>query len=198
MEKIDIKTYYGPMPMKDLLELYEDCDEFSLSTYYSEMDLSSFAYGISEIDKADILNDLRQEQNINNERIISSSENKHISIEELEKNSKGFYDQCSKYLNELLNGKPTKPLEFIFEENWFNDLKVFLKNSKLSISRSSGLGLPLSIIYRFELNDSTKEWLCKYKYNYDLDKLDDLSLFKNGVLQYISITHEMCHMNLSK
>ena len=46
------------------------------------------------------------------------------------------------------------------------------------------------INYYFKLNDETKNHLLKYDSDYDLDELQDLTLYQNNKIKFYSCTHE--------
>ena len=48
----------------------------------------------------------------------------------------------------------------------------------------------LMINYYFKLNDETKNYLLKYEEDFDLDELQDLTLYQNNKIKFYSCTHE--------
>ncbi len=48
----------------------------------------------------------------------------------------------------------------------------------------------LMINYYFKLNDESKKYLLKFESDFDLDKLEDLTLYKKDKVEFYSCTHE--------
>ena len=44
--------------------------------------------------------------------------------------------------------------------------------------------------YYFKLNDKSKEYLLRYKSDFDLDNLEDLTIYKKNKIEFYSCTHE--------
>ena len=81
------------------------------------------------------------------------------------------------------NGK--NPIEQVPQE-----LKEYLMRYKISffnrVTESNGL----MINYYFYLNDKTKEYLLKFKSDFDLEGLEDLTIYKGDNVEFYSCTHE--------
>ncbi|MGM9972348.1 MAG: hypothetical protein ACI35W_08060, partial [Anaeroplasmataceae bacterium] len=87
----------------------------------------------------------------------------------------------------LKNKKNNKILKFL-------DKYPKLKNNFISYKITFNTyvtGGPLQIIYYFDLNDDTKEYLLQFKDDYSFNnRLEDLALYNDDKLLYASCTHE--------
>ena len=90
----------------------------------------------------------------------------------------------NKHINKSKNNKILKIL----------DKYPKLKNNYISYKITFNTyvtGGPLQIIYYFELNDETKEYLLEFKDDYSFNNgLEDLALYKDDKILYASCTHE--------
>lgn len=81
------------------------------------------------------------------------------------------------------NGK--NPIEQIPEE-----LKKHFLYYEISFFNSVTTSGGLMINYYFELNNETKEYLLKFKNDFCLNELEDLTLYKDDEIKFYSCTHE--------
>lgn len=71
-----------------------------------------------------------------------------------------------------------------------NVLKNNLLYYEMSFSNAVTTSSILKINYYFKLNDETKKYLCKFKNDFALKELQDLTLYKNDEIKFYSCTHE--------
>ena len=71
-----------------------------------------------------------------------------------------------------------------------NELKDNLIKYEIQFFNSVTVCNRLMINYYFKLNNESKKYLLRYKSDFDLDDLEDLSMFKNNKLLFYSCTHE--------
>ena len=100
----------------------------------------------------------------------------------------GIELDCEKIVDKHLNNSNyNKILEFL-------DNYPKLKNNYISHKITFNTyvtGGPLQIIYYFNLNEETKEYLLQFKDDYSFNNgLEDLALYKDDNLLYASCTHE--------
>ena len=69
-------------------------------------------------------------------------------------------------------------------------LKDYLLHYEISFYNQVTISGQLMINYYFSLNDETKEYLLKFKTDFDLNDLQDLALYNNGEVKFYSCTHE--------
>ena len=102
-----------------------------------------------------------------------------------------FYDKVGENLdieNDKIkycfnNGK--NPIEQVPEE-----LKKYLIRYEISFYNDVTSSSGLMINYYFYLNDKTKEYLLKFKSDFDLEGLEDLAIYKGDDVEFYSCTHE--------
>ncbi|MBQ2872425.1 MAG: hypothetical protein IJE89_00280 [Bacilli bacterium] len=111
------------------------------------------------------------------------------------KESKGFFwhlyhdismnIDCSKKKNKycIKNGKNI--LEQIPKE-----LKEHALYYEISFSNAVTLSNELMINYYFKLNEETKKYLLKFRNDFCLEELEDLTLYKDNKIKFSSCTHE--------
>ena len=108
-------------------------------------------------------------------------------IQNLPKNYKFFYQ------------KPTK--KFDIYNFCFNDGKKPIKQVprklrdycikyEISFFNEVTESSRLMINYYFPLNENTKKYLLKFKTDFDLKELQDLTIYKNNKVKFYSCTHE--------
>ena len=70
------------------------------------------------------------------------------------------------------------------------ELKEYLIRYEISFFNNVTESGGLMINYYFYLNDKTKEYLLKFKSDFDLDGLEDLAIYKGNDVEFYSCTHE--------
>ena len=69
-------------------------------------------------------------------------------------------------------------------------LKDYCLKYEVSFFNSVTVSSILMINYYFPLNEYTKKYLLKFKTDFDLKELQDLTIYKNNKVQFYSCTHE--------
>lgn len=70
------------------------------------------------------------------------------------------------------------------------ELKNYLVCYEISYSNAVTVSSRIMINYYFKLNDTTKKYLLKFKNDFYLDELEDLTLYKDNEIKFYSCTHE--------
>lgn len=70
------------------------------------------------------------------------------------------------------------------------ELKEYLLYYKVSFHNEVSTRSILMINYYFVLNDATKKYLLKFKDDFNMDELEDLTLYKDDQVLFYSCTHE--------
>ena len=70
------------------------------------------------------------------------------------------------------------------------ELRDYCLKCQVSFFNSVTESSRLMINYYFPLNDNTKKYLLKFKTDFDLEELQDLTIYKNNKIQFYSCTHE--------
>ena len=70
------------------------------------------------------------------------------------------------------------------------ELKEYLIRYEISFYNDVTASSGLMINYYFYLNDKTKEYLLKFKSDFDLEGLEDLAIYKGDDVEFYSCTHE--------
>ena len=70
------------------------------------------------------------------------------------------------------------------------ELKEYLIRYETSFYNEVTASSGLMINYYFYLNDKTKEYLLKFKSDFDLERLEDLAIYKGDDVEFYSCTHE--------
>jgi len=76
-----------------------------------------------------------------------------------------------------------------------DELKKNLISYEMAYYSYSTYG-PLQMIFYFNLNDETKEWLKQFENDFKLETLEDLAFYKNDERIFMSVTHEDSHRDL--
>ena len=71
-----------------------------------------------------------------------------------------------------------------------NELKKYLLRYEVSFYNEVTESSNLIINYYFALNNKTKEYLLKFKTEFDLTDLEDLAIYKGNIVKFYSCTHE--------
>ena len=90
-----------------------------------------------------------------------------------------------RYMNSLKFNKGKDPIKVLPKE-----LKNNLIKYEVSFFNSVTESGMLMINYYFKLNDETKNYLLNYETDFDLDELQDLTLYQNNKMRFYSCTHE--------
>lgn len=88
--------------------------------------------------------------------------------------------------NMYLNNKNNDYIKILPQE-----LKNNLLRYEISFYNEVTTSNRLMINYYFSLNDETKKYLLKYESDYDLEELQDLTIYKNNQVKFYSCTHEL-------
>ena len=91
--------------------------------------------------------------------------------------------------HKLLLGQ-TRDLNDVFEKEVFKDLKDACIHKELTYVWHDTVSNRLSVLYTFELNDQTKQWLLKQEDVFSLNELEDLAFYVDDEVLFSSITHE--------
>ena len=70
------------------------------------------------------------------------------------------------------------------------ELKEYLLYYEVSFHNEVSTRSILMINYYFVLNDATKKYLLKFKDDFNMDELEDLTLYKDDQVLFYSCTHE--------
>ena len=89
------------------------------------------------------------------------------------------------YINRLKFNKGKDPVKVLPKKLQNNVIKYEI--SFFNSVTESGM---LMINYYFKLNDETKNYLLNYEMDFDLDELQDLTLYQNNKMKFYSCTHE--------
>lgn len=92
---------------------------------------------------------------------------------------------CSKKIDKYCIKNGVNPHERIPEE-----LKENFLHYEISFSNAVTLSSALMINYYFKLNKETKKYLLKFRNDFCLNELEDLTLYKNNEIKFYSCTHE--------
>ena len=97
----------------------------------------------------------------------------------------GMLIDCQKDKKRYCTNNRKSPIEQIP-----NELKKHFLYYEVSYFNSVTISSGLMINYYFELNDETKKYLLQFKNDFQLEDLDDLTLYKDNEMRFYSCTHE--------
>lgn len=93
--------------------------------------------------------------------------------------------KCLEDKEKYLSNGVLDPLDAVPEE-----LKEYLLYYEVSFHNEVSTRSILMINYYFVLNDATKKYLLKFKDDFNMDELEDLTLYKDDQVLFYSCTHE--------
>jgi hypothetical protein len=193
------------LTMPEILEKYKECDMFSLTGVASGYRITKeeFFKALKNKKEEDI-NRLKKVYSINNlsKKGYPDFDKLYLEIEsECKKQNKivkssdpvlwQFYHDIGINL-ELTNEEEKhfsstgkEPIEQVPQE-----LREDLLHYEVSFYNVVTETSQLLINYYFSLNTKTKEYLLKFKNDFELEDLDDLALYKDNKVEFYSCTHE--------
>ncbi|HAX03422.1 MAG: hypothetical protein A2Y45_00325 [Tenericutes bacterium GWC2_34_14] len=89
-----------------------------------------------------------------------------------------------------------RDLDDVFEDEKYKDLKLACISKELTYVWHSTISNRLSVLYTFELGESSKAWLLKQEDVFGLSDLEDLALYKDDEILFSSNTHEKMYKDV--
>lgn len=109
-----------------------------------------------------------------------------------------FFETC-KYAIEKTKELPReREAESILDGCGCRELKDSLISCEVTFCWHCTVSSRLSVVFFFEINDRTAEWLSRRKNDYDFEFLEDLAFYRGDRLLFSSCTHERFHNDLTE